>query len=88
MSPVEQIHERPALYEVPVSDEVRVAALERAVDEQIAEGWETETKTDIERVLVGHSKFRRALVRRQWGMRTIRELVEVDKRGIVSVHRV
>jgi hypothetical protein len=83
-----ETHERPALYEAPVSDEVRLAALERAVAEQTAEGWEPERKPDVERVLVGHSKFRRTLVRRQCGFRTIRELVDIDERGNVSIRRV
>jgi hypothetical protein len=84
---VTETHERPALYETPVSDEVRVAALERAVAEQTAEGWGPETKLDVELVLVGHSKFRRTLVRRQWGIRNLRELLEVDKLGTVSIRR-
>jgi len=67
---------------------VREAVLERALAEQAAEGWEPDTKPDVERVLVGHNKFRRILVRRQWGIRSLRELVEVDKRGTVSVRRV
>jgi hypothetical protein len=83
-----ETHETPALYETPVSEEVRLAALERAVAEQTAAGWEPETKPDVERVLVGHSKFRRTLVRRQWGFRTLRELVAIDRRGTVSIRRV
>ena len=88
MSAVMETHQTPALYETPVSEEVRLAALEQAVAEQTAEGWVPETKPDVERVLIGHSKFRRALVRRQWGFRNLRELVEVNKRGTVSVRRV
>ena len=78
----------PAQYETPISPEVREAVLERALAEQAAEGWEPDTKPDVERVLVGHNKFRRILFRRQWGIRSLRELVEVDKRGTVSVRRV
>ena len=73
--------------ETPISSEVREAVLERVLAEQAAEGWEPETKSDNERVLVGHNKFRRILVRRQWGLRSIRELVDVDKRGTVSIRR-
>ena len=87
MSAVTETHRRPALYETPVSDEVRVAALERALIQQTAEGWRPETKHDVELVLVGHSKFRRTLVRRQWGIRNLRELLEVDERGTVSIRR-
>jgi hypothetical protein len=71
-----------------MSTEVREAALDRAVAELAAEGWELETKPDVERVLVGHNRFRRILVRRKWGFRNLRELVEVDKRGAVSTRRV
>jgi hypothetical protein len=71
----------------PVSSEVRAAILERAVAEQTAEGWEPDTKPDVQRVLVGYHKFRQILVRRQWGFRNVRELVDVDKRGRVSIHR-
>ena len=88
MSAVTETHETRALYETPVSDEVRLAALEQAVAEQEAEGWEPEKESDVERVLVGHSKFRRTLVRRQWGFRTVRELVDIDKGGTVSIRRV
>jgi len=88
VSVVTETHGASAVYETPVSEEVRVAALKQAVAEQTAEGWELETKRDVERVLVGHSKFRRSLVRRQWGMLTIRELLEVDRRGTISIRRV
>ena len=89
MSTVQEIHEAPVVVDdVPASAEVREAALERAVAELVAEGWKPETKPDIERVLVGHNKFRRLLVRRQWHVRDIREMVEVDKRGAVSTRRV
>jgi hypothetical protein len=88
MSTVQEIHETPVVDDVPVSAEVREAALERAVADLVAEGWEPETKSDIERVLVGHNRFRRLLVRRQWHIREVREVVDVDKRGNVSVQRV
>jgi hypothetical protein len=88
VSAVLETHETSALYQTPVSEEVRLAALEQAVAEQTAEGWQPERKPDVERVLVGHSKFRRTLVRRQWGFRTIRELVDIDNRGTVSIRRV
>ena len=88
MSAVREIHDAPVAGQTPISAEVREAALERAVAELAAEGWELDTKPDIERVLVGHNRFRRILVRRQWGIRNIRELVDVDKRGAVSTRRV
>ena len=88
MSVVLENREAAVLDDLPLSAEVREAVLEHALAEQAAEGWEPETKPDIERVLVGHNKFRRILVRRQWGFRTIRELVDVDKRGTVSIRRV
>jgi hypothetical protein len=88
VSAVQGIHDAPVVGQTPISAEVREAALDRAVAELAAEGWELETKPDVERVLVGHNKFRRILVRRQWGIRNLRELVEVDKRGTVSIRRV
>ena len=88
MSVVHEIRDAPVVGETPISAEVREEALDRAVAELAAEGWELETKPDIERVLVGHNRFRRILVRRQWGIRNLRELVEVDKRGTVSTRRV
>lgn len=88
MSAVREIHDAPVVGQTPISAEVREAALERAVAELVAEGWELDTKPDIERVLVGHNRFRRILVRRQWGFRNIRELVDVDNRGAVSTRRV
>ena len=88
MSAVQAIDEAPVLGKTPVSEEVREAVLARAVAQQGAEGWQPETKPDVERVLVGHNRFRRTLVRRQWGIRNLRELVEVDKRGTVSIRRV
>jgi hypothetical protein len=88
MSAVLGIHDAPVVGQAPISAEVRETALDRAVAELTAEGWELETKPDVERVLVGHNRFRRILVRRQWGIRNLRELVEVDKRGTVSTRRV
>jgi hypothetical protein len=88
MSSVLEIHEAIVLGKTPVSAEVREAVLARAVVEQAALGWKPETKPDVERVLVGKSKFRRILVRRQWGFRKLRELVEVDQRGTISIRRV
>jgi hypothetical protein len=87
VSAVLEIHEAP-VGNTPISAEVREAVLDRAVAEQAAEGWAPETKPDVERVLVGHNRFRRILVRRQWGIRNLRELVEVDKRGAVAIRRV
>ena len=87
MSPVQEI-QSPVVGETPISDEVREAALDRAVAELAAEGWRPETKSDIERVLIGHNRFRRILVRRQWGIRSLCQLVEVDKHGNVATHRV
>jgi hypothetical protein len=88
VSAVQEIQDAPVVGHRPISAEVREAALDRAVAELAAEGWELETKPDVERVLVGHNRFRRILVRRQWGIRNLRELVEVDKRGTVSTRRV
>jgi hypothetical protein len=88
VSAVQDIHEAPVVGQTPISAEVREAALDRAVAELAAEGWKLNTKPDVERVLVGHNRFRRVLVRRQWGFRNLRELVEVDKRGTVSTRRV
>jgi len=88
VSAVREIDDAPVVSQTPISAEVREAALERAVAELAAEGWELNTKPDIERVLVGHNRFRRILVRRQWGIRNIRELVDVDNRGAVSTRRV
>ena len=88
MSAVREVHDAPVVGQTPISAEVREAALDRAVAELAAEGWELDTKPDIERVLVGHNRFRRILVRRQWGIRNIRELVDVDKRGAVFTRRV
>lgn len=88
MSAVQEIRDAPVVGQTPISAEVREAALDRAVTELAAEGWRLETKPDVERVLVGHNRFRRILVRRRWGIRKLRELIEVDKRGTVSTRRV
>ena len=88
MSAVQEIRHAPVVGQTPISAEVRQAALDRAVAKLAAEGWELETKPDVVQVLVGHDRFRRILVRRQWGIRNLRELVEVDKRGTVSTRRV
>ena len=88
MSAVQEIHDAPVVGQTPISAEVREEALDRAVAELAAEGWKLETKPDVKQVLVGQNRFRRVLVRRQWGIRSLRELVEVDKRGTVSTRRV
>ena len=88
VSAVQEIRDAPVIGQTPISAEVREAALDRAVAKLAAEGWELETKPDVEQVLVGHDRFRRILVRRQWSIRNLRELVEVDKRGTVSTRRV
>jgi hypothetical protein len=88
VSAVLEIHDAPVVGTTPISAEVREAALDRAVAELFAEGWELETNPDVDRVLIGHNRFRRSLVRRKWHVRNIRELVEVDKRGAVSIRRV
>ena len=85
MSAVQETSEALIVGETPLSAEVRETVLDRAVAEQAAEGWGLETNPDVEQVLVGHNKFRRALVRRQWGIRTVRELVDVDKQGNISI---
>ena len=63
----------------------REAALGRAVADLTTQGWRVESKPDYRAVIVGHNKFREVLVRRQLGIRSRRELVEVDKRGNVSI---
>ena len=88
MSAVQEIRDAPVVGQTPISTEVREEALDRAVAELAAEGWKLETKPDVKQVLVGQNRFRRVLVRRQWGIRSLRELVEVDKRGTVSTRRV
>ena len=88
MSAVQEIRDAPVVGQTPISAEVREEALDRAVAELAAEGWKLETKPDVKQVLVGQNRFRRVLVRRQWGIRSLRELVEVDKRGTVSTRRV
>lgn len=88
VSAVLDIKQTPVAGDTPVSTEVREAVLERVMAEQAAEGWTAETDPEVERVLVGHNRFRRILTRRQWGFRSLRELVEVDKRGAVSIRRV
>ena len=88
MSAVQEIRDAPAAGRIPVSEEVREAALDRALAKLAAEGWELEKKPDVVQVLVGHNRFRRILVRRQWGIRNLRKLIEIDKRGTVSTRRV
>ena len=88
MSAVQEIRDAPVIGQTPISAEVREEALDRAVAELAAEGWKLETKPNVKQVLVGQNRFRRVLVRRQWGIRSLRELVEVDKRGTVSTRRV
>lgn len=85
MSAVQETSEALIVGETPLSAEVRETVLDQAVAEQAAEGWALETNPDVEQVLVGHNKFRRVLVRRQWGIRTVRELVDVDKQGSISI---
>jgi hypothetical protein len=74
--------------EVGKSTNERKAALERAVADLKAEGHVVETRPDYQKVLVGHNEFRRVLVRRQWGIRRRHELVDVDKKGRISVRKV
>jgi hypothetical protein len=88
MSAVQELHHAPVVGDLSASDESRAAALDRAVAELAAEGWEPETKPDVERVLIGHNRFRRILVRRQLHVRSVFKLVEVDKQGAVSTRRV
>lgn len=88
MSVVQEVRQAPIVGKTPLSAEVRETVLAQAVTEQAGQGWALETKRDVERVLVGHNKFRRVLVRRQWGIRNVRELVEVDKHGNVSIRDV
>ncbi|HET7759323.1 MAG TPA: hypothetical protein VFK62_05330 [Gaiellaceae bacterium] len=71
--------------DLPISDETRLAALDRAVADLEAEGWHSDPKRDNERVLVGHNEFRRLLVRARRPLGTRRELVEVDKHGQISI---
>jgi hypothetical protein len=74
--------------DLPPSAEMRHAALDNAVAELQAEGWQRDTKRDNERVLVGHNEFRRLLVKHRRPLGTVRELVEIDKHGTVSITRV
>ena len=85
MSAVQETSEALIVGETPLSAEVRQTVLDRAVAEQTAEGWALETNPDVEQVLVGHNKFRRVLVRQQWGIRKVHELVDVDKQGNISI---
>ena len=72
----------------PLSTETRHTTLDRAVAELEADGWHRDSKRDNERVLVGRNEFRRLLVKERRPLGTMRELVEVDKRGTVSITRV
>lgn len=74
--------------EEATSPDARKAALEHAVAELTAQGWKREAKRDYERVLVGHNGFRVVMVRRQWGFRDRRVLVDVDGHGVVSTRPV
>jgi hypothetical protein len=73
--------------DLPISEETRLAALDRAVADLEAEGWHRDPKRDNERVLVGRNEFRRLLVRARRPLGTRRELVEVDKLGKISITR-
>ena len=77
---------RPVL-ELPIDPARRQAALDNAVSERAAEGWALEQHDDYERVLVGHNQFRRLLLKRRGPLKR-RELVEVDKRGEITITRV
>ena len=77
-----------AVQDLPLSAETKHATLDRAVAELEAEGWHRDTKRDNERVLVGRNEFRRLLMKQRRPLGTIRELVEVDKHGAVSITRV
>ena len=70
---------------VSLTSEERHTKLDRAVADLAPKGWTREAKTDYERVLVGHNEFRQLLVRRQWGIRNQRELIEVDREGNISI---
>ncbi len=70
------------------SAETRHATLDRTVAELEAKGWHRDTKRDNEQVLVGRNEFRRLLVKQRRPLGTIRELVDVDKHGTVSITRV
>ena len=74
--------------ETAIRPEARKALLDQAVAELMGRGWRKEKNHDYERVLVGHNGFRVVLVRRQWGIRDRRTLVEVDGRGEVSTRPV
>jgi hypothetical protein len=87
MTTVQDIPEAGARETTRSTDE-RKAALERAVADLTAHGRRLESKPDYQAVLVGHNKYRAVLVRRQWGFRDRRELVEVDKQGEVSIRKV
>ena len=74
--------------ELPLSDETRHTALDRAVADLEAEGWHRDPKRDNERVLVGRNEFRRLLVKARRPIGTRRELVEVDRYGRISITHV
>ena len=57
MSAVREIHDAPVVGQTPISAEVREAALDRAVAELAAEGWELDTKPDIERFRASHDSI-------------------------------
>jgi hypothetical protein len=69
------------------SSEVRKAALGRAVAGLTAQGRRV-AKPDYQAVLVGHNDYRAVLVRRQWRIREVYELVEVDEQGNISIREV
>lgn len=70
------------------SAETRHATLDCAVADLEADGWHRDTKRDTERVLVGRNEFRRLLVKQRRPLGTMRELVDVDKHGTVTITRV
>jgi hypothetical protein len=88
MTTVRDMPEAGVIETAKSTDDERKAALERAVADLTAHGRRVESKPDYQAVLVGHNEFRVALVRRQWGIRPRRELVEVDKRGDISIRQV
>ena len=78
----------PAVGATEITTDERKVALDRTVSKLKSEGHRVESKPDINAVLVGHNEFRVLLVRRQWGIRNRHELVEVDKRGNISIRQV
>jgi hypothetical protein len=73
-------------HEARAADE-RLALLSQAVAEETEHGWKVDADSDYRAVLAGHNRFRTVLARRRLGIRSRHKLVDVDKRGKVSIKR-